>query len=78
MRRTICLFCAMILAGCSQPGLRPVKTMQEIEQLHKEETKAERAELEELEKKLGKDHPHVKQKRMELGIDPFPTGSGNQ
>jgi len=46
---------------------------EEFQTLKKVEKKEERALLSDLEKKLGPDHPQVKQMKMELGDDQFPN-----
>jgi hypothetical protein len=71
------VFAALAIAGCGDPGLKPAPiTPERRAELKKEEQDPERKLLAELEKKFGPDHPEVKQKKMELGIIPFPGGEG--
>lgn len=62
-------------AGCGDSGLKPVARPPEVE---KKVFEAEHAEnkkaLEKLEKKYGPNDSRVKQLRMEMGLEPWPTG----
>lgn len=61
---------AFVCAGCSgDAGAKPIFNKAEQEQKFVEETAGERKVLADLEKKFGKDHPQVKQMRLELGIE---------
>lgn len=59
--------------GCGSSGTHPAFTIEETKAMEKKEKSGDYAELEKLEKKYGKDHPQVKQMRMEQGLDPFPN-----
>lgn len=59
--------------GCKDSGIKAKPySKEEYKQMRDKELAPEIKELEKLEKKLGKEHPEVKQRRMELGLDPFP------
>jgi hypothetical protein len=67
---------ACVVAGCSDSGAKPLHSKEEQERKFVEETQGERKVLEDLEKKYGKDHPQVKQMRLELGIEGGADGPG--
>lgn len=62
--------------GCSKPAAKPMFTKEEQQQKFVEETAPERKQLEDMEKKFGKDHPQVKQMRLELGLEGGANGPG--
>ena len=51
--------------------LAPTYTVEQMDQLKKEEKRADRAILNKMEKDYGPDHPQVRQMKMELGDIPF-------
>jgi len=63
-------------AGCSKDAAKPMFTKEEQQKKFVEETSGERKQLEEMEKKYGKDHPQVKQMRLELGLEGGANGPG--
>ena len=67
---------ALGVVGCGGSSTAPLMTPQQMQEAKQQETAGDRKVLEDLEKKYGKDHPQVKQMRMELGLDPFPGAEG--
>src|SRR5262245_10935840 len=65
----------VVCVGCGSSGTETKYSPPELKAMHEKEMAPELKKLEELEKKLGKDHSQVKQMRMELGLEPFP-GAG--
>jgi hypothetical protein len=67
---TLALIAIWFVAGPSGE-LTPTMSVEQTEQLKREEKKADRQLLSKLEKEYGSDHPQVKQMKMELGDVPF-------
>jgi hypothetical protein len=63
------LLSAVVAVGCGNADYRPVYTPAEAQEMLKQELSGEMKRLEEIEKKFGKNHPEVKQRRLELGLD---------
>lgn len=63
-----------VVMGCSSSETVPAYNPEKAKAVFEEETSAERKILQELEQKHGPNHPQVKQMRMELGLDPQPSG----
>lgn len=73
------LLCSCLVCGCSgKSATKPAYTPAEQKEMFRKEVSGEVKSLIEMEKKYGMNHSQVRQKKIELGMDPDKPAADQQ